>query len=256
MYPELKIERFYLGQEIKKDDGKQYRSLVNFKNKYCYRLLFQYSDLFVISDIDIYRLLGPTLMMFYDMIGKVIEENPLFKKSLKPVKPQKKYPHIIKKMCEASIVFDVGPMASVAGALCDYMARELKDSCKTLIIENGGDIYIKEKRNIKISLSLNNKYFNNLLLEIDKTSLPAGICASSGTIGHSLSFGTSDLVAVTARSAVTADAAATAIANTIKSKEDIKESIDQYKSFKAIDAIVSIKDDIIGIWGKVKIIKQ
>jgi uncharacterized protein len=84
-----------------------------------------------------------------------------------------------------------------------------------------GYLYEREK-NIKVSLFLDNHYFNNLVLEIDKTSLPASICSSSGKIGHSLSFGQSDLVAVTSKSAVMADAAATAIANTVRTKEDIK----------------------------------
>ena len=40
-----------------------------------------------------------------------------------------------------------------------------------------------------------------------------GICTSSGTVGHSLSFGKADAVVVTAGSATLADAAATAICN-------------------------------------------
>ncbi len=256
MHPNLKIERFDPGQDIKKGDDKHYRSLVRMKDKYCYRVIFKFSDLFVISDKDIYDLLGPPLIRFYDMIEKVINDCPLFKKSLKPIKVSQRYPRIIKEMQEASMIFDVGPMASVAGAVCQYLANKLSDVCETLIIENGGDIYVKDNKNVKVSLFMDNQYFNHLLLEIDRTSLPASICSSSGKIGHSLSFGFSDLVTVTSGSAIMADTAATAIANTIRTKDDIQRSMDLFTPNPNIDSIVSIKDDVIGIWGKIKIARR
>ena len=48
--------------------------------------------------------------------------------------------------------------------------------------------------------------------------MPMGICTSSGTVGHSLSFGKADAVCVKAKSVSLADAAATAIGNMVKSQ--------------------------------------
>ncbi|MEE8324340.1 MAG: hypothetical protein V3R31_01660 [Candidatus Humimicrobiaceae bacterium] len=61
---------------------------------------------------------------------------------------------------------------------------------------------------------------------------PCGICSSSGSFGHSLSLGKSDLVTVMSRTATIADAAATAIANTINCEEDMDNAITRFKKFR------------------------
>ncbi len=58
-------------------------------------------------------------------------------------------------MYGAGAVFNVGPMASIAGALCDHIAKSLKNRCSFLVIENGGDVFIKSSDQIEVG---NNKY--------------------------------------------------------------------------------------------------
>ena len=90
-------------------------------------------------------------------------------------------------------------------------------------------------------------------LEIDTKDTSLGICTSSGTVGHSLSYGKADAVVVTALSTALADAAATAIGNKVKTAEDITEAIEFGGSISEIKGLVIIKDDAIGVRGDIKL---
>ncbi|HAJ95978.1 MAG TPA: UPF0280 family protein [Actinobacteria bacterium] len=244
---DLNIDRFHVDRSI-------YRKNISLKDKYCYRLKYKYTDLFITSDRDILKELEAPVLSFYKEIGKVSLDEPVFEKSLVPVRARSHYPVLIKKMCRAARMFGIGPMAAVAGAVCDRIAESIAHTCRFLMIENGGDVYIKSDMPVEIGLYSGNKYFSDRLnIKIDAEQTPCGICSSSGSMGHSLSLGRSDLVTVMSDSAILADAAATAIANSIKEQTDIKKAISRYKKNKEIKGLVIIKGDRIGIWGVIQI---
>ena len=72
-------------------------------------------------------------------------------------------------------------------------------------------------------------------------------------MGHSLSFGKADAVIVLSRSTALADAAATAIGNIINRAEDIPGGIELAIGIEGLSGVIIIKNDKIGLWGKVKI---
>jgi hypothetical protein len=82
---------------------------------------------------------------------------------------------------------------------------------------------------------------------------PLGVCTSSGTVGHSLSFGKADAVVVTAGSATLADAAATAICNKVSQPDDINSAIELGRNIAGLKGIVIIMGSSIGVWGDVKL---
>ena len=92
-----------------------------------------------------------------------------------------------------------------------------------------------------------------IALEVNGENTPMGICTSSGTVGHSLSFGKADAVTVLSKSATLADAAATAIGNMIIQPGDFPKGIEFAKGVDGITGVVIIKDEKIAIWGKVKL---
>ena len=79
------------------------------------------------------------------------------------------------------------------------------------------------------------------------------MCTSSGTVGHSFSYGKADAVVVLSPSSSLADAAATAIGNQIKKPEDIPNAIKRARDIGELTGLVVIKDDKIGFWGDVSI---
>ena len=231
-----------------------YRNKISAEGRYSFRLDYKYSGLYIICNRDISSELEEPILGFYRDIKTVIDGQTDFEKSLAPIKVGKDPPRIIKEMCYAGEVFSVGPMASVAGALCDHLAKSLMGRCSFLMIENGGDVYIKSGGPVEVGIFTKNIYFRDkltLLLEAGQT--PCGICSSSGSFGHSLSLGKSDLVTVLSRTATIADAAATSIANTINSEEDIDEAITRFSQYKEVDGLIIIKNKRIGLWGKLQL---
>jgi hypothetical protein len=136
------------------------------------------------------------------------------------------------------------------------VGRELLPFSSEVIVENGGDIFLKttERRLIGIYAG-ESPFTGKIALEVQPEATPVGVCTSSGTIGHSLSFGKADACIVISSSTPLADAAATAIGNLITEAEDINRGIEFARSIDGLKGVVIIKGDKIGIWGEAKISK-
>ena len=84
--------------------------------------------------------------------------------------------------------------------------------------------------------------------------MPLGLCTSSGTIGHSLSFGLADAVVILSKSAILADAAATAVGNRVKDKKDLEKAAAFAGSIKGVlGGVIIIKNTLIS-WGEVELL--
>lgn len=184
-----------------------------------------------------------------------ISKYPEFLTSFQPLPVQEAIPEIVKEMLLAAKEASVGPMAAVAGAIAEYVGKELIPFSSEIIIGNGGDIFIvsNKRRNIKIYAG-NSSLTGKIALQIEPEDTPLGICTSSGTFGHSFSFGKADAVIVIAKSTSLADASATAIGNLVKSVEHIPKAIAFAQQIKGLRGIVIIKDCKMKTWGEVKII--
>lgn len=237
-------KKAYLNREI-------YRNIIKNKENFCWRVVYKNTELIISCDKDIKNLIAKPLSDIYRQLKFVIEKDSSFLKSFSPVIVKSFYPPAIKEMCRLSSEFGVGPMASVAGTVNEYLAANLGRNVKNLFIENGGDLYIKSKRDIKTGVFIKNSFFkNNPVLKIKASSTPCSLCSSSGTFGHSFSMGKCDIAVALSPSSISADAAATAIANSVSRNEDIEKAIEKFKRFSSIRGILIIKDDRIGIWGK------
>ena len=164
-------------------------------------------------------------------------------------------PNIINDMIKAGIKANVGPMAAVAGAIAEYVGKDLMVHSREVVVENGGDIFLMLNGTITIGIFAGESPLSMKMgVCIDTKNQPLAVCTSSGTIGHSLSMGKADAVCVISRSCSLADAAATSIGNQIKTKADINKSIDFGKKIDGIIGIVVIMDDKIGLWGDIEVI--
>jgi ApbE superfamily uncharacterized protein (UPF0280 family) len=183
--------------------------------------------------------------------------HPEFFTSLVPVEPLPRAPDIVKRMCDAAKAAGVGPMAAVAGAIGEMVGNELLRFTEEVIVENGGDIFIKTSSTRKIGIYAGKSPFSErLALEISPEETPLGVCTSSGTVGHSLSFGKADAVVIVSKDTFLADAAATAVCNIIKSPSDIPGALEFAASIKGVDGAVAIIGDKIGAWGSIKLTRM
>ena len=213
------------------------------------------SDLFVLTDRHINpELVKEQVVKYRDQIESYILSHADFLFSLKPLPVPRNTSGIIKAMLYAARCSGVGPMAAVAGAIAEYTGRALLEKCNEVVIENGGDIFLKTERKIKIGVFAGKSIFSNkIFINIKNSQTPLGICTSSGSVGHSLSFGNADAVVVTCKSASLADAVATAAANKIKTKKDFKKTINFVKSIKGVKGALIILGKDLGVWGDLEI---
>lgn len=183
-----------------------------------------------------------------------IRSHGLFLSSLEPCVVEAYAPSIVKDMAEAARLAGVGPMAAVAGAIAQAVGNDLLAYTREIIVENGGDIFMKLLSTRLIGIYAGDSPLSGkIALEIEPDETPLGVCTSSGTVGHSLSFGTADAVVVLSPSAALADAAATAIGNRVKTIADIDSAIEAAHNIEGVVGVLVIKDDKMGLWGRVKI---
>jgi ApbE superfamily uncharacterized protein (UPF0280 family) len=189
-----------------------------------------------------------------DIEGYISKDNR-FLTSLIPIAVELKAPVIVRKMCRAAALADVGPMAAVAGAIAQSLGEALlRRGLEEVIIENGGDIFLKTRKERKVGIYAGkSRLWEGLSLVIEPGDTPMGICASSGTIGHSLSFGRAESAVILAGNAFLADAVATATCNRVKSKADLNKALDFARSVKGVSGAVIIFRNSLAIWGAVEL---
>jgi len=187
-------------------------------------------------------------------LERYIQEHPIFLHSLEPLLVEKDAPEIVQRMAQAACLADVGPMAAVAGAVAEMVGERLLQSSSEVIVENGGDIFLKISKRRKIGIYAGGSAFTGkLAIDVEPGQTPLGICTSSGSVGPSLSLGLADAAVVLAPSAALADAAATAIGNRVRSAEDIEAALEFGQCISGVVAIVIIAGDRMGVRGDIKL---
>lgn len=179
--------------------------------------------------------------------------DPIFGKTFEPCVVKPNAPAIVKMMADAAQRAGVGPMAGVAGAFAEETGRFLMDkySIRELVIENGGDIFLKVENPIILLIYAGNSVLSEkIAIEIPAGETPLGVCTSSGTVGPSISLGKADAAMIVCRNTALADALATTFGNMVKTAEDIQQAIDKTQQFAEILSAVIICRDKIGIRGK------
>ncbi len=231
-----------------------YRHWVKGNDLVSFNVVVKETDLYIRARANLKRKALKLVVKYRDLLERYIERHPAFLTSLEPVATGDDAPRIVTEMAESARKVGVGPMAAVAGAIAEFVGSQLLDSSPEIIVENGGDIYLKSFGERLIGIYAGKSPLTGKIgLEIKGQDTPMGICTSSGTVGHSLSFGKADAVIVLSKSTALADAAATAIGNLIVQPEDILKGIEFARGVDGLSGVVIIQGDRIGMWGEVKI---
>jgi len=235
-------------------EPRTYRHWVNGKDLISFNTVVKETDLYIRASTNLKGKALKIVLKYRNTLERYIEQHPSFLTSLEPLFVSDNAPRIVRSMSEAAKRVGTGPMASVAGAIAEFVGNELLAFSPEIILENGGDIFLKSSKKRLIGIYAGKSPLTGKIgLEINGDDTPLGICTSSGTVGHSLSYGKADAVIVLSKSATLADAAATAIGNLIKQPTDISTGVEFAKGIDGLKGVIIIKDDKIGLWGKVKI---
>ena len=221
-----------------------------------FRTVVKETDLFIRASIKLDAQAKESVLLHREYIESFIQQHPDFSISLVPLQIPRPVPGIIADMLDAAAGSGVGPMAAVAGAIAEHVGHDLLQFSQEIIIENGGDVFIQTNQPVTIGIFANRSPLNMRIgLKIDCRDGPMAVCTSSGTVGHSISFGTADAVTVVSRSCAVADAAATAIANQVKQKADVHKAISFGKDIKGVKGLIVIKNDKAGMWGDINVVQ-
>ena len=190
-------------------------------------------------------------------ISSYLSLYPAFGRSLLPRLAEEGAPVLVENMARAARRCGLGPMAAVAGVLADAVGEALRPSSASVIVENGGDIYLASDRDRIVALYAGegNKFTGRLAVKIRTAGTPLGIAASSRKIGPSLNWGSTDLTVVLADTCVLADAAATALSNRIYRREIPlwERAIEWIKRVEGVRGGLIIMGDRMQAWGEMEL---
>ena len=237
------------------DHERTYRQRVRRVGLRSFRVVCQETDLMVQADRLLEHDAREQVLACRGQIDGYIQRYPDFAVTLEPWREQAFAPEIVREMIGAGLAAGVGPMAAVAGALAESVGRKLLDYSRDVVVENGGDVFIKAKGPVVAGLFAGKSPLSMKLgIKVADTRDGVGLCTSSGTVGHSLSTGSADAVCVVARSCALADAAATAIGNRIRSPREIKTGIAFGKCIAGVLVVVVVAGREMGAWGQVELV--
>jgi ApbE superfamily uncharacterized protein (UPF0280 family) len=236
-------------------EARFYRHWIKDDDLVSFELTVQQTDLYIRSRRNLKDKALDSVLKHRGSLESYIERRPIFLTTFQPYQAEAGAPAIVKEMARVSQLAGVGPMAAVAGAIAEAIGRDLLAFSPEIIVENGGDIFLKISKKRLVGIYAGQSSFaRKIALEIMPRETPLGICTSSGTIGHSLSLGGADAVIVLSPSTALADAAATALCNMVKAADDIPQAIEKAQSIDGLRGLVVIMGDKMGVWGKVKIV--
>jgi len=234
---------------------RSYRHRVHRDGLLSFNLIVQETDLQIHTRRDLSASAKESVLKYRGYIESYINQYPAFVKTLTPWQINEPCAPIIRSMAEAGTCAGVGPMAAVAGAIAEYVGRDLLESSDEVIVENGGDLFLKTDTPANVAIFAGSSPLNmRFAIRTDSGVTPLSVCTSSGKVGHSFSRGCADCVCVVSPSGALADASATAIGNYVRSKTDIQKAIEFGKTIDDVLGLVVIAADAIGFWGDLDII--
>jgi ApbE superfamily uncharacterized protein (UPF0280 family) len=236
-------------------EPRAYRHWVKGSDLVSFDVAVAQTDLYIRSRRNLRNKALKSVLKHRASLEAYIERHPLFLTTLNPYQVEAEVPTIVKEMARVSQLTGVGPMAAVAGAIAEAVGRDLLAFSPEVIVENGGDIFLKTSKKRLVGIYAGQSSFTKkIALEIMPGETPLGIGSSSGTIGHSLSLGSADAVIAVSPSTALADAAATALGNIVKAADDIPKTIEEAQGIEGLHGVVIIVGDKMGVWGKVRIV--
>ncbi len=235
-------------------EKRTYRNLVKTDDLIKFEVVVKETDLLVRAERDLSQDTRESVLKYRHQLETYIAMNPEFQKSLVPLTDDPYAPEIVKEMILTSQLAHVGPMAAVAGAMAEWVSKDLLKLSKEVIVENGGDIYLATSKERTIGIYAGDSPLSfKIGIVIQPEETPLGICTSSGKVGPSLSLGKANAVCVLAKSSTLADAAATAVGNVVKEKKDIELGLERGKGIVGVLGTLIIVEEKMGVWGNVKL---
>ena len=133
-------------------EPRTYRHRVDDRDLTSFSVVVKETDLYVRATSNLKSKTHRLVLKYRNALERYIRLHPVFLTTLEPLPVGRDAPRIVRAMAEATARVGVGPMAAVAGAIAEFVGTELLPFSSDVIIENGGDLYIKSTAYISFSL--------------------------------------------------------------------------------------------------------
>jgi uncharacterized protein len=235
---------------------RRYRQLLDPAGLVSFEVKIRETDLHILATEERREQALQLVLQLRNQLEAYIAGHPEFLTSFQPLPVDPLAPALVKAMAASAAAAGVGPMASVAGAIAEFVGKGLLAAgAGEVMVENGGDIFLKRDKDCLISIFAGSSPLSHQVgIQIPSQQLPLGICTSSGTVGHSFSFGQADAVTVLAASAPLADAAATRLGNEINSEGDLGKALALAPTIPDLLGVLVIKGRQLGAWGELQLV--
>jgi ApbE superfamily uncharacterized protein (UPF0280 family) len=238
-----------------KYEVRTYRKRVIARDLVSFHVAIKETDLWVSANKSLEKETRDLILNYRHQLEEYIYSHPEFLTTLQPYQEDPYAPPLVREMIKVTRGIGVGPMASVAGAIAQFVAEGLLQLTDQVIVENGGDIFLKVQRSVTVSVFAGESPLSEKIgVTVPTRQMPAGVCSSSGTVGHSLSMGKADVVCLLSSSAILADGAATAVGNRIRNKTDLEKVATWANQIKGIFGGLVIMGDKMVTWGDIELV--
>lgn len=216
-----------------------------------FRFRYMESILTIVCDEGFRGIAEDAVFEARNVIESRISEDPFFGITYEPYHSSGRDHPLIRRMCDSSVVSGVGPMAGVAGAVAVHVAERLKaEGSSMAIVENGGDIALYSEEPVPVGVYADHPVFRNVAFMVESPGI-TGICSSSRTVGHSVSFGGSSISTVFSDDVVLADCCATALGNLVTDEDSIGEAVETVGSMDGVKGCVACCGGKVAMFGDV-----
>lgn len=240
-----------------KADRRFYRAFMGREGLVRFRVRHLETDLHIQAVRDLSRKCSARIIDARTGIETYASKHPGFLETYTPLPGDEFAPCVVREMLDAARIANTGPMAAVAGAIAQYVGEMCisETGGGDVIVENGGDIFLKVSSPVTISIyAADSPLSGKVGIELKEDYTPAGVCTSSGVIGHSRSFGSAHAVTVISKNTALSDAVATAMGNLLKTHSDIEPVLEKMQNIPGVDGGLIIFDDRLGAWGNVNLV--
>ena len=184
-----------------------------------------------------------------EIIEAKVYQDPFFRITYEPYPADPKDLELIRRMCRASALADVGPFAGVAGAVATYaVERMVSENADLAIVENGGDIAFYSPEPRTIGLFADHPVLKGVAFRM-RSDRVTGICSSSAKIGPSVSLGSSDVCTVFSDDVILADCCATALGNLVRDESSLAGALESIGSIEGVKGCLACVSDKVAVYG-------
>ena len=230
-----------------------YRALHNAKDLTYFRVCVEETDLHIGAKSNLQQEALSAVIKARSEIKAAIADRPRFAVTFEPLKPHGTETPLVMSMLRAGNTSSVGPMASVAGAVAEYVGRALLPFSDEVIVENGGDVFLYSKKERTVAVHAGDSPLSGCLAVAVLPAGGLGVCTSSGTVGHSISFGKTDAAMIIAKDCALADAAASHLGNLVQTPDNIENALDDTMKINGVLGALVIIGDKLGVKGAVEL---